>query len=57
MRLGTLCPRLEEWKKLFSNSAAQQKALDAFFATVVRFCMRAVQVLDRTGNVPAAYAL
>ncbi len=50
MKLGTLCPRLSEWQSLFPNSAALQKVLDAFYATVIQFCRRAVQVLGRTGK-------
>ncbi len=50
MKLGTLCPRLSEWQNLFPNSVALQKALDAFYATVIQFCTRAVQVLDCTGK-------
>jgi hypothetical protein len=49
MRLGTLCPRLSEWQSLFPHDVRLQRALDAFYAAVIRFCTRAVQVLDRTG--------
>ncbi len=49
MRLGVLCPRLSEWQSLFPQDVRLQRALDAFYATVIRFCTRAMQVLDRTG--------
>jgi hypothetical protein len=51
MRLGTTCPRYAEYQSLFSQSTGLQKALDAFFGTVVRFCGRAIQVMERSGTL------
>ncbi len=54
MRLGTACPRYAEYQGLFSQSARLQKALDAFYATIVRFCGRAVQIMERSGMADIA---
>jgi hypothetical protein len=49
MKLGSICPRFSEYQGLFSHCVRLQKALEAFYATVVRFCGRALQVMERSG--------
>jgi hypothetical protein len=45
------CPRYSEYHVLYPDSLRLQKALTSFYATVVRFCTRAIQVIERTGKV------
>jgi hypothetical protein len=48
MVIGTTCPRYAEYAALFAHSADLQKALDAYYATMVRFCSKAITVMERS---------
>ena len=50
MRLQTSCPRFVEYRFLYPDSIRLQRALCSFYATVVRFCAKAVEVIGRTGK-------
>ena len=52
MRLQTSCPRFVEYQFLYPDSLRLQRALCSFYATVVRFCAKAVEVIGRTGSHP-----
>ncbi len=48
MTLGTSCPRYAEYAALFGQSVDLQIALESFYATVVRFCSKAIAVMERS---------
>ena len=48
-RLGRYCPRLEEYGKLFEESARVRKALSDFYSIVVEFCTKVVRRLQKKG--------
>ena len=52
MRLQTSCPRFVEYQFLYPDSIRLQRALCSFYATVVRFCAKAVEVIGRTDKHP-----
>lgn len=49
MKLGSYCPRYAEYQFLFADAPGLQKALCEFYATVIRFCTRSIQIVQRTG--------
>lgn len=49
MELRKICPRFSEYQVLFGDYPGLQTALCSFYATVVRFCRRALEVTQRTG--------
>jgi hypothetical protein len=49
LRLRNSCPRYSEYKLLFGDSARLQKALCAFYATIIKFCTRAIQIIEAPG--------
>ncbi|KAH7132595.1 ankyrin repeat-containing domain protein [Dendryphion nanum] len=48
-QLGTYCPRLTEYEKLFPASPRLQQTISAFYAIVVRFCSKALEVVQEKG--------
>lgn len=49
LRLGSCCPRFTQYQFLFTDSVRLQNALCAFYATIVNFCTKAVQALNKPG--------
>lgn len=45
-QLGTYCPRLREYEKLFGGSTRVREALSNFYACVVEFCTKALGVIQ-----------
>ena len=50
LRLRNSCPRFSEYRLLFEDSARLQKALCTFYATVIKFCTRAIQIIEAPGT-------
>ena len=50
MRLRSDCPRFSEYQLLYAESPSLQLALCKFYATIVRFCKRAMGALQRNGE-------
>ncbi|KAI9773765.1 MAG: hypothetical protein M1839_001997 [Geoglossum umbratile] len=48
-QLSTYCPRLSEYEKLFGASLRLQDALSDFYAIIVVFCSKALQVVQEKG--------
>ncbi|KAF2803796.1 uncharacterized protein BDZ99DRAFT_163042 [Mytilinidion resinicola] len=48
-QLSTYCPRLSEYGKLFPTSARLQEAISAFYAIIVKFCSKALGVVQEKG--------
>ncbi|KAF2031340.1 hypothetical protein EK21DRAFT_88059, partial [Setomelanomma holmii] len=48
-QLSTYCPRLSEYERLFQTSARLQQAISAFYAIVVKFCSKALSVVQEKG--------
>jgi len=46
LRLSNYCPRYSEYQLLFGDSTRLQKALCAFYATIVNFCTKAIQIIE-----------
>lgn len=51
IRLESCCPRYAEYQFLFSNAPGLQNALCVFYATVVRFCAKSIQIVQRPGEI------
>ena len=49
-QLSNYCPRFSEYKKLFPTSARLQQALSDFYAVVVKFCLKALRVVQEKGK-------
>jgi hypothetical protein len=49
-QLNTYCPRLSEYKRLFQTSTRLQEAISAFYAIVVKFCSKALGVVQEKGK-------
>jgi hypothetical protein len=49
LRLRNSCPRYSEYQLLFGDSVRLQKALCAFYATVIKFCTRTIQIIETPG--------
>ena len=49
LRLRNSCPRYSEYQLLFGDSARLQKALCAFYATIIKFCTKAIQIVEAPG--------
>ncbi|KAI9789088.1 MAG: hypothetical protein M1816_006338 [Peltula sp. TS41687] len=49
LKIRTCCPRYSEYQALFAQSSRLQNALDAYYAVIVRFCAKTIQVTGRTG--------
>ena len=50
MNTQTYCPRFSEYQYLHSDSERLQRALCVYYATVVQFCTKAVEVISRSGK-------
>lgn len=50
MNLQGCCPRFSEYRFLYPDSLRLQSALCTFYATIVRFCTKAVHAIGRTGK-------
>lgn len=50
-QLSTYCPRLHEYERLFSTSTRVQQAISAFYAIVVKFCSKALGVVQEKGRL------
>ena len=50
MNTQTYCPRFSEYQYLYSDSERLQRALCVYYATVVQFCTKAVEVISRSGK-------
>ncbi|KAF2785963.1 hypothetical protein K505DRAFT_344213, partial [Melanomma pulvis-pyrius CBS 109.77] len=48
-QLSTYCPQLSEYEKLFPTSARLQQAISAFYSIVVKFCSKALKVVQEKG--------
>ncbi|KAH8712110.1 hypothetical protein GQ44DRAFT_661085 [Phaeosphaeriaceae sp. PMI808] len=48
-QLSTYCPRVSEYEKLFPTSARLQEAISVFYAIVVKFCLKALGVVQEKG--------
>ena len=48
-QLSTYCPRLSAYEKLFKDSTRLQTSLSDFFAVVVKFCAKALEVIQKKG--------
>ncbi|KAI9765585.1 MAG: hypothetical protein M1840_007274 [Geoglossum simile] len=57
MNLRSYCPIFSEYQILYPCSARLQTALCTFYATVVHFCKKALEVIQRKGVVQATTAL
>ena len=51
MKIQAYCPRFSEYQYLYSDSERLQRALCVYFATVVQFCTKAVEVISRRGKL------
>lgn len=47
--LSTYCPRLSAYEELFKGSIRLQTSLSDFYAVVVKFCTKALEVLQEKG--------
>ena len=48
-QLSTYCPRLSAYEKLFKESIRLQSSLSDFYAVVVKFCTKALDVIQEKG--------
>jgi hypothetical protein len=48
-QLSNYCPRFSEYEKLFPSSARVQQALSDFYAIIVKFCSKALGVIQEKG--------
>lgn len=48
-QLSTYCPRLSAYEKLFKGSTRLQTSLSDFYALVVKFCAKALEVIQKKG--------
>ena len=48
-QLSTYYPRLSAYEKLFKESTRLQISLSDFFAVVVKFCAKALEVIQEKG--------
>ena len=48
-QLSTYCPRLSEYERLFQTSTRLQQAISAFYSNVVKFCSKALGVVQGRG--------
>ena len=48
-QLSTYCPRLSAYEKLFKESTRLQTSLSDFYALVVKFCAKALEVIQKKG--------
>ena len=53
MKIQAYCPRFSEYQYLHSNSERLQRALCVYYATVVQFCTKVVEVISRNGKLDA----
>jgi hypothetical protein len=54
MNVQRLCPRYARYEFLYRNSVPLQQSLCAFYASLVRFCTRAMSFLQRQGFLQIA---
>lgn len=48
-QLSIYCPRLSAYEKLFNESIRLQKSLSDFYAVIVKFCTKALEVIQEKG--------
>ncbi|KAF8252017.1 hypothetical protein K440DRAFT_658299 [Wilcoxina mikolae CBS 423.85] len=48
-QLGTYCPRLREYEKLFKNSVRFRNSLSNFYAVIIMFCTKALAPIQEKG--------
>ncbi|KAF2681224.1 hypothetical protein K458DRAFT_82442 [Lentithecium fluviatile CBS 122367] len=48
-QLSTYCPRLSEYERLFQTSTRLQQAISTFYTIVVKFCSKALGVVQEKG--------
>lgn len=48
-QLSTYCPRLSAYEKLFKESIRLQTSLSDFYALFVKFCTKALEVIQEKG--------
>lgn len=53
LRLSVYCPRYSEYRLLFGDSTRLQKALCDFYASIISFCTKAIQAIEKPGNIGA----
>lgn len=51
IKLESCFPRYTEYQFLFGGAPRLQRALCEFYATVIRFCQKSIQIVQRTGEV------
>lgn len=49
-QLSTYCPRLSAYEKLFKESTRLQASLSDFYAVLVKFCTKAMEVVQEKGE-------
>jgi hypothetical protein len=50
-QLSTYCPRLSEYDRLFPTSTRLQQTISAFYAIIVKFCSKALGVVQEKGKL------
>jgi len=50
-QLSNYCPRFSEYEKCFPTSVRLQQALSDFYSIVVKFCSKALGVVQEKGKV------
>ena len=50
MKIRASCPRFSKYQYLYPDSKGLQGALCTYYATVIRFCTKAVQAIGRNGK-------
>jgi hypothetical protein len=49
MKLGNLCPLIEEYRVLYPDSSRLQRSLSTFYASLISCCKHLVDVMQHTG--------
>ena len=56
-QLSNYCPRLSEYEGLFQTSTRLQQAISAFYAIVVKFCSKALGVVQEKGRLQTQFSI
>lgn len=49
-QLSICCPRLNTYQELFKESTRLQTSLSDFFALIVKFCTKAMEIISEKGT-------
>jgi hypothetical protein len=48
--LGSSCPRLDKYQTIFSQYDRVRDSISIFYAVIIEFCQKAIEVMQRGGK-------